>query len=111
MNVGHEHAISASNANYISAWYWNMVARRDAFIRRKKSEEPLVEDFKAYLEAYLENQLRKNEGEQIDRIVKKDLKRVLYEQECSIRSSAYYRFGKFWLEPIKRICKLIHIKF
>lgn len=101
VNVGHEHAISSSVANHVSAWYWNLVARRDAFIRRGLDENPVIEDFKKILDVYVEEQLRIREKEYLNSIIQKELKTTLYKQERAIRSSASYRIGQLLLTPIK----------
>ena len=78
--VGHPNAISCGVDKEASLWYWNLVARRDAFIRRGRSEEELVEDLKAYVDKYTRHMMR--------------------QQELHIRSSYAYRVGKFLTTPL-----------
>ena len=104
---GHPQASSCGTSNKASLWYWNLVARRDAFIRRGRNEEELVNDFRDYLETYCKEQIRLNSKAIINRMVQSELKAALYQQELQIRNSKAYRLGNFLLKPFRIIRRIM----
>lgn len=76
---GHPNALSKGENKDAFASYWNLIARRDAFMRRGKSEDELVNDVRGWLIDYA------------------------YKKELLVRSSYAYRLGKFLLRPFSWI--------
>ena len=103
---GHPQAISCGAANKAPLWYWNIVARRDAFIRRGWDEKELEDDLKWFCDIYINDQVRANSQAVIDRLVQDELKTALYKQELQIRNSKPYRLGKALLKPFNWVKKL-----
>ena len=105
--VGHPNAISRGVDNKVPLWYWNLIARRDAFIRRGRNEDELVEDLRACFDSYAEEKMQEKSQEIINQIVHRELKKELYKQEMHIRSSKPYRLGKMMLHPSWANLKLL----
>ncbi len=97
--TGHPNAISCGVDNKVPLWYWNLVARRDAFLRRGRKEDELIEDLRAFFVLYTEEQVRKKNKFYIDSIVKQDINEMLYKKELQIRNSKSYRLGRLLLHP------------
>ena len=98
---GHPQAISCGATNKAPLWYWNMAARRDAFIRRGRDEKELEDDLRWFCDNYINEQVQGNSQSVIDRIVERELEDALYKQELQIRNSKPYRLGKALLKPFK----------
>ena len=99
VTVGHPNALSRGAGNYVSMCYWNLVTRRDAFMRRGRQEDELVEDFRDFFDWYVDEQMHKNYKEVIENLVQRDIQEALYKQELKIRTSKTYRLGKAILKP------------
>ena len=103
---GNPNALTQSLVNRVPLWYWNLAARRDAFIRQGRNEDELVEDLREYFNSYIDNQVRQNSQEVINRLVNQEVKSALYEQEMKIRNSKPYRLGKALLKPFSWLKKI-----
>lgn len=80
VNCGNEHSVSCDSfRNYIPLWYWNMVTRYDACMRRGLPADTLLPDFKNII---------KNYGDM-----------VALQKELDIRSSKTFRMAKAILKP------------
>lgn len=104
---GRDNSVATNFNTYAKLWYWNLIARRDACIRRNISERILIDDFQKILDNYAKGVLERNSREVIDKIVSEKLCERIYQTECEIRSSHAYRLGKFLLKPFSWLRNLL----
>lgn len=98
---GHAEALSTSPKNKVAMWYWNLCARRDAFLRRGKPYDVLIGDFKEYLDEYARVCIENESQDIIKQIVDEEVKKTLFIQESRIRNTKAYRLGNALLKPFK----------
>lgn len=106
---GHDNSIATNFDSYARLWFWNLIARRDACIRRNIPQSILINDLQRILDNYAKELLVKNKEQVLDMIINDRCMKALYEQEMLIRSSKAYKIGSLIIKPIKTIKKLLHL--
>lgn len=100
---GNKSSITSNFNTYARLWYWNLIARRDACIRRNIPEDILIADLQRILDNYAKKLIVQERDLVIQNVIEDGIREQVFRKELEMHSSKAYRLGKFLLKPFSWI--------